>query len=65
MHELWSINMLRIIKQSGAVNDTNCYTVKTFSNLAYLLESFQQLITISLETMKIVRNLSELEIKES
>ncbi|WP_019223214.1 DEAD/DEAH box helicase [Bartonella rattaustraliani] len=52
-------------KKSGIVNDANCYAVETIGNPAYPLELFQRVITVSLETMKIVRNLPKLEIRET
>uniref|UniRef100_UPI00037AE7CB type ISP restriction/modification enzyme n=1 Tax=Bartonella rattaustraliani TaxID=481139 RepID=UPI00037AE7CB len=52
-------------KKSGIVNDANCYAVETVGNPAYPLELFQRVITVSLETMKIVRNLPELELRET
>ncbi|WP_019223474.1 type ISP restriction/modification enzyme, partial [Bartonella rattaustraliani] len=52
-------------KKSGIVNDANCYAVETIGNPAYPLELFQRVITVSLETMKIVRNLPALEIRET
>ncbi len=52
-------------KKSGIVNDANRYAVETVSNPAYPLELFQRVITVSLETMKIVKNLPKLEIKET
>ncbi|WP_375610961.1 type ISP restriction/modification enzyme, partial [Bartonella sp. AP18SXNS] len=51
-------------KKSGIVNDANRYAVETVGNPAYPLELFQRVITVSLETMKIVKNLPKLEIKE-
>ncbi|WP_375637002.1 DEAD/DEAH box helicase [Bartonella sp. AP152HLJHH] len=51
-------------KKSGIVNDANRYAVETIGNPAYPLELFQRVITVSLETMKIVKNLPKLEIKE-
>ncbi|WP_019223901.1 type ISP restriction/modification enzyme, partial [Bartonella rattaustraliani] len=51
-------------KKSGIVNDANRYAVETIGNPAYPLELFQRVITVSLETMKIVRNLPTLEIRE-
>ncbi|UTO28995.1 hypothetical protein NMK50_03195 [Bartonella harrusi] len=51
-------------KKSGIVNNTNRYTIETIGNPAYPLELFQRVITVSLETMKIVKNLPELEIKD-
>ncbi|WP_273757262.1 type ISP restriction/modification enzyme, partial [Bartonella sp. MM73XJBT] len=49
-------------KKSGIVNDANRYAVETVGNPAYPLELFQRVITVSLETMKIVKNLPKLEI---
>ena len=49
-------------KASGIVNDANAYAVETMDNPAYPLELFQRVITVSLETMKIVRSLPELEV---
>ncbi|MBL3564666.1 DEAD/DEAH box helicase [Rhodovulum sulfidophilum] len=47
-------------KASGIVNDANDYANETMGNPAYPLELFQRVITVSLETMKIVRALPEL-----
>ncbi|WP_375702843.1 MULTISPECIES: DEAD/DEAH box helicase [unclassified Bartonella] len=52
-------------KASGIVNDANRYAVETVGNPAYPLELFQRVITVSLETMKIVRNLPKLEVRET
>ncbi|WP_396584049.1 DEAD/DEAH box helicase [Bartonella grahamii] len=52
-------------KASGLVNDANCYAVETVGNPAYPLELFQRVITVSLETMKIVRSLPKLEVRET
>ncbi|WP_345097255.1 type ISP restriction/modification enzyme, partial [Bartonella acomydis] len=52
-------------KKSGIVNDANRYAVETVGNPAYPLELFQRVITVSLETMKIVKNLPKLDIKET
>lgn len=49
-------------KASGITNDANRYAVETMGNPAYPLELFQRVITVSLETMKIVRSLPVLEI---
>ncbi|MCC5987225.1 MAG: DEAD/DEAH box helicase [Pararhodobacter sp.] len=51
-------------KASGIVNDANRYANETVGNPAYPLELFQRVITVSLETTKIVRGLPELEIKD-
>ncbi|EJF98830.1 hypothetical protein MEI_00400 [Bartonella vinsonii subsp. arupensis Pm136co] len=52
-------------KKSGIVNDANRYAVETIGNPAYPLELFQRVITVSLETMKIVKNLPKLELRET
>ncbi|UNE53715.1 DEAD/DEAH box helicase [Bartonella machadoae] len=52
-------------KKSGIVNDANRYAIETVGNPAYPLELFQRVITVSLETMKIVKNLPNLELRET
>ena len=49
-------------KASGIVNDANDYANETMNNPAYPLELFQRVITVSLETMNIVRSLPKLDI---
>ncbi|MFI9653067.1 type ISP restriction/modification enzyme, partial [Guyparkeria halopsychrophila] len=49
-------------KASGIVNDANDYAVETMGNPAYPLELFRRVITVSLETMRIVRGLPTLDI---
>ncbi len=49
---------------SGIVNDANLYATETVGDAAYPLKLFQRVITVSLETMKIVRSLPKLEIQE-
>jgi predicted helicase len=49
-------------KASGIVNDANRYATETVGDPAYPLLLFQRVITVSLETMKIVRALPKLEI---
>jgi predicted helicase len=49
-------------KASGITNDANDYANETVNNPAYPLELFQRVITVSLETMKIVRSLPKLDI---
>lgn len=49
-------------KASGIVNDANDYANETMNNPAYPLELFQRVITVSLETVKIVQGLPKLEI---
>jgi len=49
-------------KDSGIVNDANDWAVDTMQNPRYPLELFLRVITVSLETMKIVRALPALDI---
>jgi len=49
-------------KDSGIVNDANLWATETMGDAAYPLKLFQRVITVSLETMKIVRSLPRLEI---
>lgn len=51
-------------KASGIVNDANLYATETVGDPAYPLKLFQRVITVSLETMKIVNALPELDIQE-
>jgi predicted helicase len=46
-------------KDSGIVNDANDYAVETVGNPRYPLELFQRVVTVSLETLKIVRSLPD------
>jgi predicted helicase len=50
-------------KDSGIVNDANLWATETMNNAAYPLEPLLRIITVSLETMKIVNNLPKLEIE--
>ncbi len=52
-------------KKSAIVNDANRYAIESIGNPAYPLELFQRVITVSLETMKIVKNLPNLELRET
>ena len=52
-------------KDSGIVNDANLWATETMNNAAYPLELLLRVITVSLETMKIVNNLPELELGEA
>jgi predicted helicase len=47
-------------KDSGIVNDANAWATETMGNPKYPLELFQRVITVSLETMKIVNSLPPL-----
>jgi len=49
-------------KASGIVNDANDWAIETMNNPKYPLELLQRVITVSLETMKIVNNLPSLDI---
>ncbi|HUW52773.1 MAG TPA: type ISP restriction/modification enzyme [Rhodanobacter sp.] len=49
-------------KDSGIVNDANDWAIETMHNPRYPLELFLRVITVSLETMKIVRALPRLDI---
>ena len=51
-------------KDSGIVNDANDWAIETMDNPAYPLELFQRVVTVSIETMKIVRALPALVIRE-
>ncbi|WP_417822546.1 DEAD/DEAH box helicase [Thalassospira lucentensis] len=49
-------------KASGIVNDTNRYAIETVGDPSYPLKLLERVITVSLETMKIVRALPALDI---
>jgi predicted helicase len=49
-------------KDSGITNDANLRATETMGNAKYPLELFQRVITVSLETMKIVNGLPGLVI---
>lgn len=44
-------------RDSGIVNDANLWATETMKDASYPLKLFQRVITVSLETMKIVRSL--------
>lgn len=50
-------------KDSGIVNDANLWATETMGNARYPLELFQRVITVGLETMKIVRSLPSLDLQ--
>ncbi|QIP36631.1 DEAD/DEAH box helicase [Komagataeibacter rhaeticus] len=52
-------------KASGIVNDANDWAIETMNDPRYPLDLFLRVITISLETMKIVKNLPALEILDN
>ena len=49
-------------KASGIVNDANDWAIETMDNPKYPLELFQRVVTVSLETQKIVAGLPKLDI---
>jgi predicted helicase len=49
-------------KDSQIVNDANLWATETVGDAAYPLKLFQRVVTVSLETMKIVRALPRLDI---
>ncbi|NNB05473.1 DEAD/DEAH box helicase [Pseudomonas fragi] len=53
---------VRTDKASGIVNDANDWAIETMNNPKYPLELFQRVVTVSLETMKIVKSLPPLDI---
>jgi len=55
---------VRTDKASGIVNDANDWAIETMGNPKYPLELFQRVITVSLETQKIVAALPALDIRE-
>jgi len=52
-------------KDSGIVNDANLWATETMGDASYPLKLFQRVITVSLETMKIVKALPRLDIMAS
>lgn len=55
---------VRVDKASGIVNDANDWAIETMGNPKYPLELFQRVVTVSLETQKIVAALPALDIRE-
>lgn len=49
-------------KESGIVNDANLFAIETMNNARYPLDLLLRIITVSIETIKIVRALPRLEI---
>jgi len=49
-------------KKSQITNDANDWAIETMGNAKYPLELFQRVITVSLETIKIVKSLPKLDI---
>ncbi len=52
-------------KASGITNDANLWATETMGNPKYPLELFLRVVTVSLETNKIVAGLPELEIENA
>ncbi|MEQ1929516.1 MAG: type ISP restriction/modification enzyme [Parvularculaceae bacterium] len=50
---------------SGIVNDANLYATETVGDPRYPFDLFCRIITVSLETMKVVKSLPQLDIRES
>ena len=55
-------SLVKTDTSSGIVNDANDYANETVGNPGHPMELFQRVITVSLETMKIVNNLPPLDI---
>ncbi len=53
---------VKIDKDSGIINDANDWAIETMDNPRYPLELFQRVVTVSIETIKIVRALPNLDI---
>ncbi|CAM1656160.1 C-terminal specificity domain [Bartonella apis] len=53
---------IRLDKTSGIVNDANDFARETMHNPAYPLELLQRVISVSVKTVKIIRNLPKLDI---
>jgi len=49
-------------KDSGIVNDANLWAIETMDNPKYPLELFQRVVTVSLETQKIINALPKLDL---
>jgi predicted helicase len=49
-------------KTNGTANDANDWAIETMKNPKYPLELFARVVTVSLETMKIVKALPKLDI---
>lgn len=49
-------------RESGIVNDANLWAIETMGDASYPLKLFQRVITVSLETIRIMRALPRLDI---
>ncbi len=59
-HGVWSVNALRQARQV-VLNDANLWATEKMNNPKYPLELVLLVITVSLETMKIVDSLPKLD----
>ena len=50
-------------RASGIISDSNCYAIETIGDPRYPLDLFLKIITVSLETIKIVQTLPVLELE--
>ena len=57
---IMELQKVKMDKESGILNDANDYANETMKNPAYPLELFRRIITVSLETMKIIKSLPKL-----
>ena len=56
--------VVRVDKASGIVSDANCYAIETVGNESYPLELLQRIISVSLQTLEIIKNLPPLDVAE-
>ena len=54
---------IKIDKSSGTVNDANDYALEIIKDPAYPLHLIQRVITVSLETLKLVGTIPSIEMK--
>lgn len=52
-------------KDSGIVNDANLWATETMGNATYPLELFLRVLTVSRETLQIVRSLPPLDLGDA
>ena len=55
---------VKIDKASSIVSDANRYAIETVGNEAYPLELLQRIISVSMQTLKIVESLPRLEVDD-
>ena len=58
----WAKEQNKSSLDSGIVNDANDWAIETMNNPRYPLELLQRVITVSLETVKIINSLPKLDI---